>query len=925
MTSLATVKNGTSLTDIKEGLVANIAPKYFDNIKELSELNIGLYGYVTEVLANTAKDSYFTIASLFKEMFITQAELPESIYNHALLFQLSNFFGKAAVVPFTILIAEDAVIEASTNGEGDYLYFDMDSSMEFNIEGLTFMLDYDVRIVTKKTSTGYIHAASYLMNNTNSISDLRNPYITTSIYVNDNKKRYIILSVKLHQVAKKTVSDVIITNDLINVVTLNYKFDDMLANFEIYYKAPGEVNYIQLKKQLANTNNLSQPFCFYKLIDSDTLQITFSSDDRFFRPEYNSDIIVEIYTTKGSEGNFNIYEGADINVVGKSDKYASNRGIVFMGTVTGASVGGADTGSLEDLRESTMKAYSTVKSFTTSNDLNLYFDTIQAESPSKVLFMKKRDDAFERLYSAFVLFRDKDNNVIPTNTLDMRIYSKDITVTMPQSHRNVIPAGLLYETIEDTSGRYVKVSNDIRYEDDLDQYEKSKFLYVNPYLVIVCTNPISVSFYLNTVNQILSVAHIDIGSDSIYQFIVDNIQIERDALSGQDEYTITTRLAPNIRLPEQPHILIRDDTYVDESDRTFVNDYDGYEYIDNGNLSCIIEVLDRANNSKLYAKLEYVGFDEEAYIFQGKLKTSDYVSTNNDIQITGGFKSIEEFTEDTDPVLIPATDCHMNIYCLYIDPDAKTDHKTHIFSDFDEMKEFTLTNKYTLVDDELATWLYPINEIRSTVDYTMKEPSGKYGFKLEAIPLVKANYLKMDGTKSAFTKIFTEMYEYIDTAKEKLTNNFAIDLKYFNTYGPSDHYIIAGDEDRHHIDRVNISLYFDAKYNIASNEEAQTAELKDFIKTFTEKSLVTLASSPSFYISTLIAEAKEKFSGIKYLVFKGINEYGANIQALESEVNESNIIQGVIETSKVIPEYLNIDQIIKEGTRTPQIFINVIK
>jgi hypothetical protein len=89
--------------------------------------------------------------------------------------------------------------------------------------------------------------------------------------------------------------------------------------------------------------------------------------------------------------------------------------------------------------------------------------------------------------------------------------------------------------------------------------------------------------------------------------------------------------------------------------------------------------------------------------------------------------------------------------------------------------------------------------------------------------------------------------------------------------------------------------------------------------------LITLASSPSFYISTLIAEAKEKFPGLKYLVFKGINEYGASIQALESEVNESNIIQGVIETSKVVPEYLNIDQIIKDGSRTPQIFINVIK
>jgi hypothetical protein len=137
--------------------------------------------------------------------------------------------------------------------------------------------------------------------------------------------------------------------------------------------------------------------------------------------------------------------------------------------------------------------------------------------------------------------------------------------------------------------------------------------------------------------------------------------------------------------------------------------------------------------------------------------------------------------------------------------------------------------------------------------------------------------------------------------------------------------MIAGDDSDEHIDKVNIALYFDARYTIAANEEAQTAELKEFIKKFTEKTLVSLASSPSFYISTLIAEAKEKFPGLKYLVFKGINEYGAQVQALESEVNESNIVQGVIETSKVIPEYLNIDQIIKDGKRTPQIYISVIK
>jgi hypothetical protein len=80
------------------------------------------------------------------------------------------------------------------------------------------------------------------------------------------------------------------------VVTLNYPFQDQLANFDIYYKAPNSTSYVQLKKQLTNSAKLDTAFCFYKLVDDNTLQITFSGDDSYFQPEYNSEIIVEMST-----------------------------------------------------------------------------------------------------------------------------------------------------------------------------------------------------------------------------------------------------------------------------------------------------------------------------------------------------------------------------------------------------------------------------------------------------------------------------------------------------------------------------------------------------------------------------------------------------------------------------------------------------
>ena len=196
---MATIKNGTSIYDLKDFMINTIAPKYFDNVKSLSELNVGLFGYITDILGSSVNDSFFTITSLFKEIFPNQAELPESIYNHAILYQLSNIFANPASMKFAILISEASIIERSTTGT-DYLYFDMDQNMTFNINGLTYMLDYDIRIYSSKTINGYTHRAQYIMDHTNSISGLNNPYIRCQIYNGSNGKPYIYIEVLLHQV-----------------------------------------------------------------------------------------------------------------------------------------------------------------------------------------------------------------------------------------------------------------------------------------------------------------------------------------------------------------------------------------------------------------------------------------------------------------------------------------------------------------------------------------------------------------------------------------------------------------------------------------------------------------------------------------------------------------------------------------------------
>lgn len=921
---MGTIKNGTSVYDIKDYLSKEIAPTYFKDIADMNEMNVGLFGYITEILSTTINDGYFAITSLFKEIFPIQAELPESIYNHATIFQIDNLMATAASVPFTIMMSEEALLKNGIHVDGNITQFDMDSEMVFNVDGIPFMLDYDVRVTSKRTLEGTIHSAYYIMDHNNSVSPLLNPYIRTSTYVNDNGKRYVVLAVTLHQVEKKTITDTIIMNDKINMVSMEYTFEGQLANFEIFYKAPGDLTYTQLTKKLMNTEKLDKPFCFYKIVDDHKLQIEFSNDERYFTPKYNSEIYIQLYTTKGKNGNFTTYDGTDIEIIGKADRYPNNRGMIFMGTVTGESVGGYDRKDIEELRNDVVKAYSTIKSFTTTNDLQIYFNNIKHREQNEILFMKKRDDAFERLYSTFILFRDTDQNVIPTNTLDIKIESTDIDTYMEQSKRNIIKAGKIYR-YKGSDKSVAVIDKTLSLKTNLDGYENNDFIYINPFLTVVCANPLSVAFYLNSVNDNITTLYQPTDTKSFNQFIVNSINIKRDALNGEDGYMITTKIAPSAMLPKEAFKLIEDDTLVLPSYKTFKNPTDGYQYIDNENLKVVLTLHGEENRIKRLIDMDLYGFDEDYYFFKKFIKTNDYVTLKNQFQLTEGMLDPTTGTDSPDPVLVDGTNCKMELLTFYQYPDT-TEQQLHKFNSLPLLEHFTLTNRYTMSKDTPIRFIIPIPEVRSYVQYANRGPNGKYGFRLEMIPLIKANYFKLPNARERFMNSFRSIYDYIRKSLDLLTNNFHIDIKFFNTYGYSKFYFRHEDleEATNPLDKINISISFDVKYTFTTDAEDMTKRLKTYIQKYIESRDISLVSSPSLYISNLIAGIKENFPSIKFIKFNGINKYGPSMQTLESLVNETNVIQGVIETSKVIPEYLNVDHTIKNGKRTAQIFINIL-
>lgn len=917
MANITTLKDFSALYKIKEYFSNNVAPKYF-NLDNIDDTNVGLFGYITEILANNIEDSFFATTMLFKEIFPVTAEDSESIYLMAALFQMDNHFVTPSTVKFNILIAEDDVISHSTFSDGIYT-LNIDRGAKISIEDIPFSLDYDIKILSKKIDGGYSHTAYYIFDFDNSISKLVSPYIPTRIHKNtENNKRYVLLTVDLHQVERTIVEDTILSNDKINIVFKEYSFTGNLANFEIYYRESSNDNWTQMKKFIAYSTEVSKDPCFYyKFIDSNKISINFNTDERYFIPAFNSELKVEFYTSLGAAGNFNKYTGSELSISGVSDKYSSNKGLIFIGNVQGSSLGGYDAKTLEELRADVIKAFSTVKSFTTANDLTLYFNSLRLNANNELLIIKQRDDTLKRLFSSFVLFKDNSKNIIPTNTVNIHFNTDEIDASYPQSNRYVINAGKLY-SFNKGSINFVHRRDDLNIESDLDVFEDKEYVYINPFLTVIGTNPTLVGYYINNINDSVTVDFKEVNDTSYNQFIVNSVDISRNSLVGETKYKILMKLYPTSQLPKPAFTVVNEDTLVTEDMRTFVNEYDGLTYIDNDVIKATIFFDDAP---KAYINLKLSGFDADTYWMTAEIETNDYISLNNKVQFTFGFTSMIDGTPYDQPIMVTSHNASCEVY-TFLKYDNSVTAGMHKFSNSPELADATMTNLYEV--KEAMNFVIPVPEIISTLKYVDEGKS--YSFDLYSVPMVKANIMKTTESLNDFLNNFRSMYAYLQAAMESLVNNFQIDLKFFNTYGPARHfYYYSNDLEREELmDRVNISIHFGVKFTITDGIENAVAELKTFIKEYIESSSVSLISSPSLYISNLITDIKNNFQNINYITFKGVNNYDENVQKFESEVNDINVLEGSFSTANVIPEYLNIDQVIKRTTKTSQIIIDIL-
>ena len=875
------VKKYTSLYDIKDFALNTLGPKYFpDDVIE--GYNVGLLGYTLDLMANTTEDIFNTVPIVINEMYPNLAQMPTSIYNYASLFQEENLMAHPAVMECVLLLPLDSLLEHSDVGtDGTYRQFILDQRTQVVIEGHRFILDYDILITLRPYRGDHIVTCSYYREFNNSLSDIKNPYIKYQKY-NYNGTKYVAMLVKLRRCDKSVYSTRIINNDRINLTTIKINFEDQLAGFEVFYRESSDSKYTQLQKRIVNAKAIKDPFCYYRLKDDHTLEITFTTRENYFKPKFNSELVVEYYTTDGSKSNFEMYQGYDIEVYRNSEKYESNSRVPVIAIVQSASTTGSDRPDLLDLRDRTADCFATVDSYTTEADLQRHFNSFDITNETRVTFIKKRDDIFDRLYTAFSISKDSLGSYYKTNTLNLKIYKNQFDHLFEQSKRMILKPSNVFVYDGMSTKQMIKVDSD----NDEDIEFSNKFIYQNPFLMTLSDSGV-VGYYLNNINDKVPLDYEYVNDTSLVQFICNNLHIYRSSLNNEDTYKFRLYLTATDIDIQSP--------MVDENDQ------------DTGRVKVALTFLQKNGKEIAYIECKQVQFIKAGmrYVFEGEVRTDDYISSTEAVRLYG-LKSMVDGSDTTQ--MIPMTDLKMNVYAFFEYSDKKSQNN---FTHLPGFENTTLTNKYT-TEETRVELITPLNMLKSHMVWTKPEDDatdeekekGSY-LIIKDVPVMqyKKKISPEDITEfDRFVTLLTSQYEYMSEIMSKKVNNYSIDMKFYNTYGRSTNFVVG--EEQELLNHVNCVLYLKVYPYIRSEGAQLVTDMKMFIKEYFES--VNRENNEGIFISNLIQQLENTFPQIRYLKFESINGYPSEYQSIENITVDINDLSKE-DRIEFIPEYLNIE------------------
>lgn len=835
-------------------------------------LSVSTYGYLGAVETKKMQRATILAGELSNEAFPSRAKLERNIITHAIVAGIEDINGIPAKMHVLIGIKQS---DMEANIKNDK--FTIDRECSIFVDNFEFHFEYDI-IVTKAVVAGgnIVYTARYDMGRANPSSNITNPYLSSPAIMYVENDAYIFMSCIISQVSHNTVYSKLVTSNIIDNKTLNFEFTDQLAYFEVFVSEGKESVYLTPVFEGSAVPQGVLYYCYYTYIDSQIVRVKF--DKNSYMPGLNANIEVRVKTTRGKEGVFEYTDDIFVNLSSSSYGY---KNISILLIPQSNSVDGVNRKSKDELQALLPKEIFSRGSITTITDLNNYFNQINTDN-DRMVVQKKIDNQIERTYYAYMVLKDTNNDVVPTNTIDIKISLDQFSGE--EYNRYILSPGACVKLDESGVGHII---------DPID-IKPGDFIYTTPYTVSVNKYHLYSAYYMMIMNMDPILHFSYINQNAKLQFIAQTVHWERKFLTDKDKYIISFTIAQNINQDMGMVVLGKDES--------------GQVIIKENNLKAIA-IFYRDDMPYRWKEIELDTYETDTFMYNWivDLKSSDTLDEENCIRVED--VNILK-TENTDfGYFNPNT--AVDIYVL-----AKFKDGEYGRYDLDDLvpnlEGYTLCNKYSVVggldffynySEIMGSRVYPIGD-KSPTD--PKESITTTGYFVSSIPVFGYEYCQEEVFIDSAINALNYRKAYIDNAVTILENSFGIDFKLFNTYGPSRTYTM---DHTNRLDRVNISLVFKAKL-VSASDSYTLSYIKKDIKDYIED----LNDIGSIHMPNLITQITNDYKElITFFEFVSINGYGPGTQHIYKDTDI-----GI----HVAPEFISVNNILDNtGVLVPDIMI----
>ena len=404
-------------------LVDDVKSVFIPNETE-ETLAIGTYGYIGALESHRLQTQVQMTGELANEVFPSRARLERNVITHAILANIDGINAVPAKMTAFLAIKESDIID---NIGKDNNIFIIDRECPLIIGDYEFHIEYDIQLQKIKVPGNdniNAYTATYIIppGRTVPTSNITsyNQYLNPPAIISVDGENYIYLTVILSQVHHQIEQKKLVTSNVIDNKTMNFEFEDQLAYFEVHCAESDQDYYLTPIFEGSAIPEGTNYYCWYQYIDTDLIRVRF--DRNSYMPGLNTLVECLVKTTKGSEGNFKYAQDSFAELESSIYGY---KGITCLITPISDSQNGKDRKSKKELQALIPKETFARGSLTTITDLNNYFSMLDSEN-GRIIIQKKIDNQIERVYYAYFVAKDTNGNIIPSNTLDIKVGLEDL-------------------------------------------------------------------------------------------------------------------------------------------------------------------------------------------------------------------------------------------------------------------------------------------------------------------------------------------------------------------------------------------------------------------------------------------------------------------------------------------------------------------